>query len=303
MYFAFENLSSTALADLIENVSAQLVSAPGASAHAYALVDCAFDENLLNGPGLRKLQRACLYEGTRLSAFGAASPFLLRLPDERSAQAESITLLAGVCGNRPMWSVIVTHLGLHELGAHFRPFLLGRCADGLEWPIRWGDVRVIEPLLGTLSKNYFRDLLSPFRMWLVPTRRGSLRIVAGDSVSCPTPGYTCLNISDLQFSQLLDQSEADAVIAQISDTQADLLIDHRPSELYVAIVGQLKKASEIGLLASPLRLHFSTFALILAPGFERHPEYMRLLENIAKGATYYEEVESLSEKFWRATSV
>jgi hypothetical protein len=303
MYFAFENLTDTTLAGLIKDVSAQLASQTTTLFHTYALVDCAFEERLLSNMGLRKLPRASLYERTRLSAFGAASPFLLRLPDEGRARAESIALLATLSGRRPMWSLIVTHINLEELASHFTSFLLGRCSDGLAWPVRWADVRVIQPLLDTISEHYRRDLLRPFRAWLFPTRRGTVQMIAGESAPYRILNYTHMEILDRQFAQLLDQSEPDAVITQISDTQAGLLVGRRPSVSHEIVANQLKKASQIGLLASPLRLHFSTFALILNPNFETHPEFLTLLENIAKGATYHDEIEKLSADFWQETSV
>ncbi|GGZ05396.1 DUF4123 domain-containing protein [Pseudoduganella plicata] len=303
MYFAFEKLSGTALEELIIAVSTQMAYSPGAPHYAYALVDCAFDENLLSHAGLKKLLRISLYEGTRLSGFGAASPFLIRLPDGGREKADSIKLLARLCSGRPMWSIIVAGISLDELKSHFEPFLLARCTDGLAWPVRWADSRVIRPLLNAIKEIYSKDLTDPFHAWLLPTRSGTVQILPGAAAQRPVLNYVEMYLTDSQINLIVEECEPDAVIAQISKTQPDILAKHAPGVLYDLVEQQLRQGSQIGLSAAPLRLHFSIFPLILNPGFEKHPEFLKFLENITKGAAYYDEIEKLSTEFWQAASL
>lgn len=267
--------------------------------HLFALVDCAFDEAFFNERYQRGLPRQSLYADTGLSALGAAAPHLLSAPEGEEAREEWLRQLFAACEGKPMISIIASVLNAAELVRHLRPYLIARTPDTVEWPVRWGDTRVLPALLDTLDEAQCSHLLSPLSRWWAPARDGGL-VKWDGGVTSPLPGdFDKLPVSDEIFANLVDTSEADAVLTRINDSQPDLLAMASPAECHARVARHLRIANVNHIHAAPDREHFSVLALTLADDFTELPTMSGLLRRIQQGTDYGSEISALPDEFWQ----
>jgi hypothetical protein len=119
--------------------------------YSYILLDASFDQNLPTAFPWRGHVEGTLYDDTRLVGLKAVAPHLLRLPDDSEKQLTWLNELVASCSGKPMLSVLCSAVPAEALIAHFRPYLLARTEDSLEWPVRWADTRVLPVLIASLK--------------------------------------------------------------------------------------------------------------------------------------------------------
>jgi hypothetical protein len=293
MYFATNPPRLTLPSEIAEEFE-QLSAAP--PLHLFALVDCAIDEAFFKDRYQRGLPRQSLYADTSLSALGAAAPHLLSAPESEEAREEWLRQLFAVCEGKPMISIIASVLNADDLTRHFSPYLIAMTSDAIEWPVRWADTRVLPVLLDALDEQQRSHLLSPMTRWWAPSRKGNLTSWDG-TVNEPSPAaFRKLPVSDDVFAPLVDEAEADAVLAGLYDTQPDLLVLD-PAECHASIARHLKIADDNGIHAAPSRQHFSALALLLKDDFTQQPAMVELLRRTRRGANYRDEIASLPDYF------
>jgi hypothetical protein len=297
MYFATNPPRLTLPSEIAEEFEQLNEASP---LHLFALVDCAFDEAFFNERYQRGLPRQSLYADTGLSALGAAAPHLLSAPEGEEAREEWLRQLFAACEGKPMISIMASVLSADELICHLRPYLIGRTPDKVEWPIRWGDTRVLPALLDTLEEWQHSHLLSPVARWWSPGRDGGLLKWPGSLIQPSPTDFDKLPISDDVFAALVDLSEADAILARLHDSQPDLLAAGSPAECHARVARNLRVASANGLHAAPFREHFSALALILSDNFTQQPTMADLLQRLRQGANYSNEIAALPATFWQA---
>ncbi|MET3134199.1 hypothetical protein AAKU55_004494 [Oxalobacteraceae bacterium GrIS 1.11] len=304
MYFAI-NSPDAALPELIMQDLEVLQSEPANTPlHLFALVDGAFDEQLLSSREWRRVPRKSLYDNTVLAEFGAAAPQLLTAPAGATEQRAWLEQLFAACKGKPMLSIIASTLGSDALQRHLRPYLMAITSDSLEWPLRWGDARVLPALLGTLAESQRDHLLSPLYRWWSTQRDGTLVSWRGTALHEPVPpGFDKLPMSEGEFVGLVDAAEADAVLSNIEDNQPDLLRAHSPAQCHARVARHLELASANGIDAAGAREHFSVLALMLADDFAGHPAMASLLQRTRQGADYHAEIAGLPGDFWEAATV
>lgn len=303
MYFAI-NRPLPDLPDLIgQEVAALRAPHFNVPIHVLALVDGAFDEQFFSQRFRTSLERVSLYQGTVLAALDTAAPYLLRGPADVGKEQAWLERLYEGCDGKPMLSVIASTVDIEAMARHLRPFLVAMTDDSLEWPVRWGDTRVLPNLIAALTETQRDQLLAPVHKWWAADRDGELtswsgmaRTVAAD------PTFDKLPINDEAFALLVDDAEADAVLTQIEERQPDLLRGQSPAECYGKVKRHLMLASANGIEAAGARRHFSVLALMLKDDFSGHPEVERLFQKTRAGADYVKEVELLSPAFWAATT-
>jgi len=299
MYFATNPPCATLPLQIAQEFQNLSDASPTQTLHLFALVDCAFDEAFFKMHYRRVLARQSLYAGTSLSALGAAAPYLLSAPDGVEARTEWLRRLFTMCEAKPMLSIIASALSLDELVRHMRPYLIVMTPDSMEWPVRWGDTRVLPALLDTLDAPHRNHLLSPLARWWSPGRDGGLLSWQGAAAQPSAVDFDKLPISDEVFAKLVALLEADAVLANLYDSQPDLLAANSPAECHARVAKNLLVASANGIEAAPAREHFSVLALILVDDFTQQPAMTALLQRTRQGASYNSEVAALPEKFWQ----
>lgn len=303
MYFAI-NAADTSSPTLIAQELAALHSTHGdAPLHVFALVDGAFDEQVITARDRLRLPRQSLYANTALQALGAAAPHLFSAPAASSEQLPWLEKLFATCAGKPMLSVIASALSAEALQQHLRPYLIVQTPDGMEWPVRWGDTRVMPELMQAVDESHSTHLLSPLYCWWSVHRDGTLLSWQGDGESAPArPAFDKLPLNDVAFGRMVNAAEADAVLANIYDSQPDVLQLHSPADCHTRVAQHLVWASQHGIEAAPDRQHFCMLALCLAKDFARHPAMAALLQHTRQGLGYSSEVAALPPSFWQETA-
>ena len=302
MYFAINIPMSTLSAKIVHEFKEMRAAHVGLPMHLFALVDCAFDEEFLDYRYPLTFPPQSLYDNTVLQQFGTAAPHLLKSPADDEESLAWLTYLFSRCGNKPMLSIIASPVTADELGRHMRPYLIARTPDTVEWPVRWGDTRVLPVLLGTLTESQRVHFLGPVGRWWSPARDGGLLRWDGARRMPADAAFDKLPLSDEAFGSLVDAAEADAVLAQIEDTQPDVLRRMGPCECHDTVRRHLILASANGIDSAGARRHFSVMALVLREGFSEHPEIAQLLQQTRAGADYGTQMGLLSPEFWLATA-
>lgn len=268
-----------------------------------ALIDAAFDEALLGNRRWKRQPRLSLYEHTSLHSLAAAGPHLVPAPIEPDDQRSWLRDILAACEGRPMLSILASALPAPALRMHLRPYLIARTPDGMEWPVRWGDSRVLPALLEVLDAPQREHLLSPLQQWWSVSRDGTLTSWRGGASPSPAPAaFDRLPVSDAEFGRLVDLAEADAVLADIHDTQPDLLRRHGGAACHARVAHHLGLANQHGITAAGARQHFSVLALCLAEDFAIHPAMRTVLDRTRAGADYRTEIATLPARFWQDTA-
>jgi hypothetical protein len=304
MYFAFDGLSQESVHETTDALEALQADHRGKPLNMFVLIDGAFDEDFLTKVFGKNSRHISLYDGTPLGGFGEASLFLVEIHEEKFHYGSWMVKLAEASGNRPMWSVIVAAVDINKLAEHLAPFLIAKSDDSLEWPVRWGDARVLPQLLGELEPEFVSDLLQPVYTWFVPSRNGKMLSWIGQGRSeYQVVQYEKLPMSDRIFAKLVDVSEPDMVIAGIYDRQPECLKSLLPSECHRRVAQQLNIADQFGLRQPVVRQHFSMMALLFQKDFTDLPEVKVLLSNVKMGSDYMGEILSLNNIFWSDAAV
>ena len=302
MYFAL-NAPLPDLPGLIcQGLEDLRASDPDATLNVFALVDCAFDEQFFSSRHHSMRERMSLYAGTSLSGLGRAAPYLVAGPADAGLCLSWLERLYAACDGKPMLSIIASTLDLNALAHHLRPYLIARTEDTLEWPVRWGDTRVLPHLLSALTPAQHDAMLGPMHCWWMAARDGGLSVVQGTARAEAAPAdFDKLPLSDEAFSQVVDEAEADAVLTQIEERQPDVLRGLDPAVCHARVQRHLRIADAHGIEAAEARRHFSQLALMLADDFAQHPEMARVLQRTRQGSDYAAEVMALSPVFWEAS--
>lgn len=300
MYFAIEPAHASVPPQISQALAELRRANADAQLHVFALVDGAFDEALLATRKWSRLPKYSLYDNTALHTLGAAAPHLLTAPAAPDEQSVWLQGIFAACATRPMLSIVASTLPAVALQDHLRPYLIARTPDSLEWPVRWGDTRVLPGLIDTLEPGRREHLLSPFHHWWSAARAGTLIGWQGGACAAPKPAdFDKFPMGDMAFARLVDLAEADAVLANIHDTQPDLLRQHRPVACHARVARHLAIASACGISAAGARQHFSLLALCLADDFTEHPAMVALLQRTRQGADYRTEIGALPASFWQ----
>jgi len=301
MYFATNPPLATLPVQIAQEFQQLRDASPSEAVQLFALVDGAFDEAFFQGRSARALPRQSLYAGTALQGLGAAVPYLLTAPEGAEARLAWLSQLFAACGAKPMLSILACVLNADELVRHFRPYLIAITPDTVEWPVRWGDTRVLPMLLDALTEPERGQLLAPMTRWWWPGRDGALRSWQGKATLPAPVSFDKMPMGDEVFAKLVEMSEADAVLANLYDSQPDLFRTDSPAQCHARVARHLRVASANGIHAAPARQHFSALALLLSDDFTQHPAMTDLLRRTRQGADYNDGISALSGEFWRTT--
>lgn len=300
MYFAFDIPSPEIVPKIVDELRALQVDRRENPINVFVLIDGAFDERIFL-KCFKRFLRASLYAETDLRHLEEAAPFLVQVPEVELEHGRYLEELINVARNRPMWSVIATPLDIDKLARHFRRYVICRSDDSLEWPVRWGDARVLPELMQAFEPELIADLMRPMCCWFVASRTGQALAWYGEgNIYCQCPEYEQLPLSDKTFKNLVEAAEADAVLCIINNTQPELLKSHLPSECYRLILRQLKIADKFNVEQARIRQHFATLGLILHEKFSETPEILGILKNTKYELDYISGVNGLPDNFWKS---
>lgn len=300
MYFAFDCLSAEFVYKTTDALQALQAAHFGTPLNIFVLIDGAFDEDFLVRVFGNEAYRVSLYEGTPLSGLGKSSLFLVQIRIDKLSCSSWVARLVGASGNRPMWSIIVASIDINKFAQHLVPFLIAKSDDSLEWPVRWGDTRILPQLLEELGRDFVGDLMEPIYSWIAPSRNGNPLSWSGQGASkYAAKKYDRLPIDEMTFARLVEGAEPDMVLSQIYDRQSESVTSLLPSECHRRVARQLRIANQFNIIQPAVRQHFSMMALFLQEHFVDQPELRTLLENVKNGADYMNEIGKLDGEFWK----
>lgn len=297
MFFAVNPWSEATLVQLSAAVEA--AQATDRSCHAFALLDLAFEPGWLEEPRWRRTMPCPMYAQGRLAELSSLGLWLLPLRHVAPTTPEALAALQRRVNGKPMFSVLLSAWTPEDLSAYWQPFYLARTPDGLEWPVRWGDTRVLPHLMAALTPAEHAHVMAPLQAWLGVNRSGEVMRWDGpgltDARSWPDQVWA---LDDVRFGQLVDACEADAVISRIDDQRPDLLKLNTPWECHHMVAQCLSLADHGGLLAAPDRQALSMIGMSLDAEFLKHPAFLRLLDNTRAGSGFAQEIKALPDEFW-----
>jgi len=301
MYFAVNPTSPTLPAQIAQEIESFRTQHEDAPFHVIALVDGAFDEQFFKSYPQSRWPRHSLYANTSLQSLGMAAPQLTTFNGQPGGLTKWLENLFSECSGKPMLSIIASAIDAESLQQHLLPYLVCRTEDTVEWPVRWGDSRILPALMDTLSPVRREHLLSPIYCWWSPKRQGKKLKWLGPGATSPLAAeFDKLPMDDATFAALLELSEPDSILSSIYDTQPDVLHAHDPVQAYGAVSRHLKIASGHRIEAARARHHFGVLALTLWDDFTNHPAMMAALSRILSGSEYFEEISKLPASFWNA---
>jgi hypothetical protein len=301
MYFAVNPTSPTLPAQIAQEIESLRTQHEDAPFHVIALVDGAFDEQFFKSYPRSRWPRHSLYANTSLQSLGAAAPQLSTFSGQFDGIANWLENLFSECSGKPMLSIIASALDAESLQRHFIPYIACRTEDTVEWPVRWGDTRVLPALMDSLNPVQREHMLSPIYCWWSQRRQGNeLNWLGAGSASPIASEFDKFPMDEATFAALLELSEPDSILNSIYDNQPDILRNHDPVHAYVTVSRHLKIASAHHIEAASARHHFSVLSLILWDDFTEHPAMAEILSRVSRGSEYFEEISNLPSNFWEA---
>ncbi len=268
--------------------------------HVIALVDGAFDEEFFKSSPRNRWPRTSLYANTSLHSLGMAAPQLTTFGGQPGKLEKWLEDLFSNCSGKPMLSIIASALDAEALQRHLLPYMICRTEDTVEWPVRWGDTRILPGVIENLTEPHRTHLLSPIYCWWAANRRGEQLTWPGNGEALPLAAeFDKLPMDDATFASLVDHSEPDAILNSIYDSQPDLLRDIDPLQAYGAVSHHLSVANDHRIESARARHHFSVLAVMLPDDFTKHPEMAEALNRIRSGTEYFAEIDRLSPNFWK----
>lgn len=298
MFFAVNPWAPDVISRCVEVVTS---ASQGEATFPFILMDGAFDETFFDAPLWRHCTRHALYDQTALAALGKVGLWLIALKGDKKMVAEYCTALHAQASGKPMWSLLVSRVSGDELVQHLRPYLLARTTDGLDWPVRWGDTRVLPSLLAALTDVERTQLITPLHAWHYLDRQGQVQHLQGlgftEVASIP---WRIWELDEERFHALVDAGEADHILSRIDDVRPDLLRHDTPARIHQQAQACLRQADRGALNAAPERQALVMLGLALAPDSFQHPAFQKLLQRTRAGHGYADELNALPDEFWES---
>jgi hypothetical protein len=254
MYFASDaSHTTTVCTALIEKIRTQ------PELNWFALVDGAFDHGR-RGLSLPN-ERYSLYDCDGLSDLLAASPFLIVLTahDEERLRLELATLVRHR-KERPMLSLIGTSTSASTVNENFRLFANAMTDDGQEFLLRFADTRVLPGLPDTLRQTYWDGMTCLLLDWIVIGRDGTPQALPLNANRAPFKGG--FQLSPAEFARVVSNSEPDAVLDAIAESNPEALPAGSRAAIYDKVVASCSFAEKHKVRAFPDLVALAYLALL-----------------------------------------
>lgn len=269
MYFASDasHIAPVCTA-LIEKIKAQ------PERNWLALVDGAFDHGR-PGPSLLN-ERYPMYDCDGLSDLLAASPFLIVLTahDEDQLRVELATLVRHR-KERPMLSFISTSASVSSVKENFRLFANVTTDDEQEFLLRFADTRVLPGLPHALRQAYWDGMTCLLSDWIVIGRDGTPQALPLNANRAPfKDGF---QLSPAEFARLVSNSEPDAVLDAIAESNPEALPEGSRAAIYDKVAASCSFAEKHKVPAFPDVVALAYLALLSEGKGLRDPKLSHML--------------------------
>jgi hypothetical protein len=269
MYFASESCNVPAVrAALIEKIKTQ-------PEHNWmALVDGGFDYGHAGLP--MPNERHALYDYDGMSDLLAASPFLIMLTahDDDRLQHELSALLRHR-KERPMLSFIASASPAHSVNQNFRLFANAATDDEQEFLLRFADTRVLPGLPDAFQPAHWDGMTYLLSDWIVIDRAGKLQELPLSASRAPLEGK--FQLSSAEFATLVTNSEPDAVIDAIAESNPEALPEAHQAEFYSSVADSRSFAYKHNVRAFPDLVALAYLAVLNDGKGLKHPKLSEML--------------------------
>jgi hypothetical protein len=254
MYFASDaSHTATVCTALIEKIRAH------PERNWLALVDGAFDHGR-PGPSLPN-EHYPLYDCDGLSDLLGASPFLIVLTAHDEAQLRvELANLVRHRKERPMLSFIGTSASASSINGNFRLFANAMTDDDQEFLLRFADTRVLPGLPDALRQAYWDGMTCLLSDWIVIGRDGTPQALPLNADRAPFKGG--FQLSPAEFARLVSNSEPDAVLDAIAESNPEALPEGNRAAIYDKVVASCSFAEKHKVRAFPDLVALAYLALL-----------------------------------------
>jgi hypothetical protein len=256
MYFASDTSHTTAVCTaLIEKIRTQ------PELHWLALVDGAFDYGraCLSLPN----ERHALYDCDGMADLLAASPFLIVLTthDEDRLRFELATLIRHR-KERPMLSFIGTASSASAVNDNFRLFANAVTEDDQVFLLRFADTRVLSGLPETLHQTSWAGMTCLLSEWVVIGRDGKPLPLPLPLRADQAALSAEFRLSPAEFASLVTNSEPDAVIDAIAESNPEALPEGPRTAIYNKVLASCSFAKQHKVRSFPDLVALAYLALL-----------------------------------------
>lgn len=269
MFFASDPCNTAAVCTaLIEKIRMQ------PERQWFALVDGAFDYGRA-GLSLPN-ERHVLYDCDGMADLLAASPFLLVLTahDEDLLKRE-LAILIRHRKERPMLSFVGSSAPVSTVNENFRLFANAVTEDEQEFLLRFADTRVLPGLTAALRQTYWDGMTCVLSDWIYIGREGKVQALPLGST--PTPLKGRFQLSAAEFGMLVANSEPDAIIDAIAESNPEALPDIPRAAIYDRVAASCSFAEKHKVEAFPDLVALAYLALLNDGKGLKNPELSAML--------------------------
>lgn len=256
------------------------------AAHAFALVDCAFNERCHASIRKYNLPSRALYDlsDNPSEELRVVSPTLIPLTsDTTHAWCEVIALTDGL----PMFSIIVTNETLDELALRLAPWCIVN-ADGQAFVFRFPDTRRLPGIIDVLTPEQHGAIFGPAHAWIYRTREAHWAELPLPESACPPAENIKLDAD--QYARLISESEADEILSNLNLNAPGLMNRYLPAEAHELVVFGLKRANRYGISEADRKPWCSL--ILEQPKLEQLPASISLLAGLLSGEVQFSDIES-----------
>ena len=253
-------------------------------AHVYALVDCAFEERTHAVIVRHALPARTLYDlsPTPSRDLQAISPTLIPLTPETAPQWRDVLRLTD---GWPMLSLIVTPESLDELALRLHPWCIVN-ADGQPFVFRFPDTRRLPAVVDVLTPEQHGAFFGPAIAWRYRTRSAQWADLPLPSTAFPVADYVKLDAA--QCAQLINDSEADALLAQLDINEPATTAPYHRAAAHQLVTQALKRADRYDITGTD-RIQWCSLYL-RQPKLEQMPAAIPLLASLLKNECRYADI-------------
>ncbi len=212
-------------------------------AHVFALLDCAFSESSYAAILKHSLPSRSLYDLSETPSrdLQAVSPTLILLTPETAPQWREVLRLTD---GWPMLSLIVTPESLDELAQRLSPWCIVN-ADGQPFVFRFPDTRRLPAIVDVLTPEQHGAFFGPAIAWHYRTRSAEWAELPLPATPVPAADYVKLDTQ--QCARLVNDSEADAIMAHLNVNEPTTLLPYHPAAAHQLVSQALKRADRYGI--------------------------------------------------------
>ncbi len=241
-----------------------------------------------------------LFEGTPEHALVEIAPWLIALD---GASPRTVSMLLHMGGRHPCLTWLRSAQPDSDLVAHLRRWHTADLQDGGTLLLRWYDTRVQEALLPTLSAAQRIEFFEGIQQWAFCDRFAQWQPVA---MPQPAKGLAVsgnpLELTDAQFSALLQASQPDVVLRHLAHVLPDEISRCDARALFTLVRDLVQQATSLGWHGLDNQVQFLMPSLYTSGIAAQHPEFLRAVcapaGEASGGMGLAERVQVLGDTVW-----